>query len=128
MQSINMQSILPISSEDIPALVQQTVTPFFVVIHQPTVTISVNQIIYINNNIEYLKYPIYFIEFEIVRTQLLESLRAANTNFAYFGFPCMMLFYEKQIIFMESGAVSISSLNELAELAIAHFTRQSRFI
>jgi|JFJP01.1.fsa_nt_gi hypothetical protein len=124
-----LQNFTAISSyDDLLQLVKESFVPLFIVIHQPTVNISVNQIAYINNNWQYLKHPIYFIEFEIIRTQLFESLRAANVNFAHFGFPCILLFYRQQIVFFESGALSIMALNELAELTIAHYSNQSSFV
>jgi hypothetical protein len=124
--SLNFQAIS--TYDDLLQLVKDSFEPLFVIIHQPTVNISVNQLAYITSNKQYLKYPIYFIEFELIRTQLFESLRAANINFAHFGFPCILLYYRQQNVFFESGALSIMALNELAELAIAHYSQQSHFV
>jgi len=124
--SLNFQAIS--TYDDLLQLVQDSFNPLFVVIHQPTVNISLNQLSYITNNRQYLKCDIYYIEFELIRSQLFESLRAANVNFSHFGFPCILLFYRQQIVFFESGALSIMALNELSELTIAHYSQQSHFV
>lgn len=122
-----MYTLTAIQPADIPQLVQN-LKPFFILIHQPTVSISNNLIAYINNNNDSLTVPIYILEFGTVRTELLEILRANNVNFAYVGFPLFLLFYKQQIVFCEAGALTIAGLNELAELATAHFSRQSTII
>lgn len=123
-----MAQLTTLTYDELLPIIQQSIDPVFIVIHQPTVTISLNQIQYIVNNIQYLENKLYIIEFESIRTQLLEAFRAANINFAYLGFPCVALFYRQQIVFLESGALSISALNELAELAIEHFNQKSAFV
>jgi hypothetical protein len=122
------QLIANLPIDEIVSRIQQSMQPLFVIIHQPTVNISTNQLAYITNNIQYLKHVAYVVEFEVVRTSLLESFRAVNINFAYLGFPCILLFYRQQIVYFDSGALSISGLNELAELAITHFSQQSHFV
>jgi hypothetical protein len=110
------------------AQLAQNPKPFFILVHQPTVTISNNQIAYINSNLDSLKVPIYILEFEPVRSELLEVFNAHNVNFAHVGFPLFLLFYKEQTFYCEAGALTLAGLNELAELAVEHYNRQSKII
>lgn len=122
-----MRTMTPIQASDIPQLIQMS-NSFILLVHQPTVSISNNQIAYINNNLDSLTVPIYIIDFEAIRTELLETFRANNINFAHVGFPMFLVFYKQQINFCEAGALTIAGINELSELAVAHHSRQSTII
>lgn len=122
-----MRTLSTIQASDLTQLAQNA-NPFFVLIHQPTVMISVNQITYINTNIDVLKTPIYILEFEPIRSDLLNVLLANTVNFAHVGFPLFLLFYKQQIVYAESGSLTITGLNELAELAVEYYNRQSKIV